>query len=122
MTTQTTAPGLGQRIEQALLAGWNSLKAEGDTLLTDAEQFGATDVRAVETAIGAVWSRYLPAQVALIAGWVTEAVKELAAGASFETIVTDVLNRDARAGEQAFLQGLATAALNAVVASILATL
>jgi len=122
MTIQTTAPGLGQRIEQALIAGWNGLVAEADRAASAARQFGAAEVEAVETAIGAVWSRYLPAQVALVEGWVVEAAGELASGVSLETVVTAVLNKDAVAGEKAFLQGVASAALNAVVASILATL
>jgi hypothetical protein len=122
MTIQTTAPGLGQRIEQVLLAGWNGLSAEADRAASAARQFGAVEVEAVETAIGAVWSRYLPAQVALIEGWVVEAASELASGASLEAVVTAVLNKDALAGEKAFLQGVASAVLNAVVASILATL
>jgi len=114
-------PSFGQRIETALVDGWNALKADGEALLEKAEQFGEQELGVVETAITNTWNTFQPKAVAQIQGYVTTAIGELGSGASIESVAESVVAKDAASGS-AFLGGAVSAGLKAVVAGLIASL
>lgn len=118
---ETATQSFGARIESALVAGWNEAKLDGEALLEKAEQFGEDELGVVESAIVATWNAYEPKAAALIKGYVAAASEQLGSGASIEEIAEDVVAQDS-AGASSFLNGAMSAALQAVVASLIASL
>lgn len=118
---ETATQSFGQRIESALVAGWNEAKLDGQALLEKAEQFGEQELGIVETAIVATWDAYEPKAVALIKGYVAAALEQLGSGASIEEIAEDVVAQDS-ASASSFLNGAMSVALQAVVAGLVASL
>lgn len=114
-------PSFGQRIEAALVAGWNDAVSEGQTLLQKAEQFGEAELGVVEAAIVQTWGTYEPRAVALIAGYVKNALAQIGSGATIEQIAQSVIAQDAT-GASSFLDGALSAGLQAIVAGLIASL
>ncbi len=117
-----TESSFGQRIESALVAAWTDAEADVSAALARAERFGAAELAVVEQAIVATWTLYEPKAVALIQGYVSQALARLGAGASVEQVAESVVAQDALSGAQSFLQGALSAGLKAIIAALLASL
>lgn len=121
MVSQTGALNFGQQIEQDMVQVWANVEAFGEKAITGLESLADNEVTAVKNAAIALLGNFVPAQIALVEGWVKEVATELGSGVGIEEALTGVLNKDS-AAETSFLAGEKTIALQALVAAFLSAL
>lgn len=124
MSQQGTAavPTFGQQIENDLKTAWADAEAFGEAALKEGGAIATNEEAALQNAATGLLSNFVPAQVALVEGWVKEVVSDLGAGVGIDAAVTGVLNKDAAAGEKSFLAGEKTTAIAALTGSFLSAL